>query len=137
VRYGSAGKCVPGWNLHVLDPQLATGASAETFQVLAQHVPDKAAEGPLHDASASGGLPATHHHNLHAAPVLKEARAGELGPLVIRLPMPPGSLTGLLHAEGRFKKGYLDNYPGYFDTGAWLLLSACRTMRWQDIPAKA
>jgi propionyl-CoA synthetase len=42
---------------------------------------------------------------------------GELGAIVVRLPLPPGTLPTLWHAEDRFLKSYLDHFPGYYETG--------------------
>jgi propionyl-CoA synthetase len=43
--------------------------------------------------------------------------AGELGAIVLKLPLPPGTLPTLWNAEDRFKKSYLDTFPGYYETG--------------------
>ncbi len=43
--------------------------------------------------------------------------AGELGAIAIKLPLPPGTLPGLWQAEARFRKSYLDKFPGYYETG--------------------
>ena len=43
--------------------------------------------------------------------------AGELGAIAIRLPLPPGTLPTLWNAEERFKKSYLNTFPGYYETG--------------------
>ena len=40
-----------------------------------------------------------------------------LGAIAIRLPLPPGTLPTLWNAEGRFRKSYLDHFPGYYETG--------------------
>ena len=45
-----------------------------------------------------------------------EAPAGEIGALVARLPLPPGSLATLWNADDRFRKAYLDDYPGFYKT---------------------
>ncbi|WP_281968571.1 AMP-binding protein [Roseovarius nanhaiticus] len=42
---------------------------------------------------------------------------GELGAIAIKLPLPPGTLPGLWNAEARFRKSYLDTFPGYYETG--------------------
>ena len=42
---------------------------------------------------------------------------GTLGTIAIRLPLPPGTLPGLWNAEERFRKSYLDPFPGYYATG--------------------
>lgn len=43
--------------------------------------------------------------------------AGELGAIAIKLPLPPGTLPTLWNAEERFKKSYLNTFPGYYETG--------------------
>ena len=42
---------------------------------------------------------------------------GTLGAIAVRLPLPPGTLPTLWNAEGRFRKAYLDHFPGYYETG--------------------
>ena len=46
-----------------------------------------------------------------------ELPAGELGAIVTPLPLPPGTLPTLWNAEDRFRKSYLDSFPGYYETG--------------------
>ena len=43
--------------------------------------------------------------------------ANELGAIAIKLPLPPGTLPTLWNAEARFRKSYLDAFPGYYETG--------------------
>jgi propionyl-CoA synthetase len=43
--------------------------------------------------------------------------AGELGAIAIKLPLPPGTLPNLWNAEDRFRKSYLNNFPGFYETG--------------------
>ncbi|RDW14842.1 propionyl-CoA synthetase [Paracoccus thiocyanatus] len=43
--------------------------------------------------------------------------AGTLGAIAVKLPLPPGTLPGLWNAEDRFRKSYLDHFPGYYETG--------------------
>ena len=43
--------------------------------------------------------------------------AGELGAIAIKLPLPPGTLPTLWNAEDRFRKSYLQTFPGYYETG--------------------
>ncbi len=45
-----------------------------------------------------------------------EAAAGEIGALVARLPLPPGTFPDLWNAEERFRKTYLDTFPGHYET---------------------
>ncbi len=46
-----------------------------------------------------------------------EVAAGELGAIAIKLPLPPGTLPNLWNAEDRFRKSYLEQFPGYYETG--------------------
>ncbi|MEP9372858.1 propionyl-CoA synthetase [Mesorhizobium sp. KR1-2] len=41
---------------------------------------------------------------------------GTLGNVVIKLPLPPGCLPTLWHADERFRRAYLDEFPGYYKT---------------------
>ncbi|MCR9150238.1 MAG: propionate-CoA ligase PrpE [Rhodobacteraceae bacterium] len=42
---------------------------------------------------------------------------GTLGAIAVKLPLPPGTLPGLWNAEARFRKSYLEHFPGYYETG--------------------
>ncbi len=42
---------------------------------------------------------------------------GTLGAIAVKLPLPPGTLPGLWNAEERFRKSYLNHFPGYYETG--------------------
>jgi len=46
-----------------------------------------------------------------------EAKPGDIGALVCKLPLPPGSLPTLWNADDRFVRAYLQTYPGYYQTG--------------------
>jgi len=46
-----------------------------------------------------------------------EMKPGELGAIAVKLPLPPGTLSGLWNAEDRFRKSYLHHFPGYYETG--------------------
>ena len=39
------------------------------------------------------------------------------GAICIRLPLPPGTLPTLWHADARYEQSYLSEYPGYYLTG--------------------
>ncbi|MEQ8966709.1 MAG: propionyl-CoA synthetase [Azospirillaceae bacterium] len=69
VKYGSATKAMPGWDVRALDP-----------------------EG-------------------------KEIPPGDVGALVCRLPMPPGTAPTLWQAADRFRQAYLADFPGFYKTG--------------------
>lgn len=43
--------------------------------------------------------------------------AGTLGAIAVKLPLPPGTLPTLWNAEDRFRKSYLNTFPGYYETG--------------------
>ena len=46
-----------------------------------------------------------------------EVAPGEIGALVARLPLPPGSFPTLWQAEDRYREAYLEEFPGYYKTG--------------------
>jgi propionyl-CoA synthetase len=45
-----------------------------------------------------------------------ELPSGEIGALVVKLPMPPGSSPTLWNADERFREVYLTAFPGYYQT---------------------
>jgi propionyl-CoA synthetase len=45
------------------------------------------------------------------------AAPGESGAVAIRLPLPPGTLPTLWHADERFQVSYLERFPGFYTTG--------------------
>lgn len=47
----------------------------------------------------------------------QELGPNEEGYVVIKLPLPPGTLTGLWNDEMRFKMGYLNKFEGYYFSG--------------------
>jgi propionyl-CoA synthetase len=46
----------------------------------------------------------------------REVPAGSLGNIVVRLPLPPGSLPTLWNADQRFHDSYLAEFPGFYKT---------------------
>ena len=42
--------------------------------------------------------------------------AGDIGGIMVKLPLPPGSLPTLWEADDRFVESYLSDYPGYYVT---------------------
>ncbi len=46
----------------------------------------------------------------------QQVKAGEIGALSCKLPLPPGSLPTLWNADDRFVESYLEEYPGYYKT---------------------
>ena len=69
VKYGSATRPMPGWDVRVLNSDL------------------------------------------------KEVPRGDIGAICVKLPLPPGTLPTLWGADERYRKSYLADYPGYFQTG--------------------
>jgi propionyl-CoA synthetase len=70
-------------------------------------------------------LPVKHGSPTLAAPgwdvrVLDEAgepaAPGEIGNLVCKLPLPPGSLPTLWNDDARYRSSYLDRFPGFYQT---------------------
>jgi propionyl-CoA synthetase len=45
-----------------------------------------------------------------------EVPPGQVGALVVKLPMPPGSSPTLWNADERFRETYLSAFPGYYQT---------------------
>jgi propionyl-CoA synthetase len=46
----------------------------------------------------------------------KQVEGGKLGNIVIKLPLPPGSLPTLWGNDERFRQSYLSAFPGYYQT---------------------
>ncbi len=46
-----------------------------------------------------------------------EKAPGEIGALVCKLPLPPGTLPTLWQADERYREAYLNKFPGYYETG--------------------
>ena len=47
----------------------------------------------------------------------KPVAAGDIGAIVIRLPLPPGTFIDLWNASERFQSAYFERYPGFYETG--------------------
>ena len=45
-----------------------------------------------------------------------EAAANEMGDVVVKLPLPPGTFPTLWNADERYKENYMSTYPGYYQT---------------------
>ena len=45
-----------------------------------------------------------------------EVRRGEIGALVVKLPLPPGTFPTLWNAPERHREAYLEEFPGYYKT---------------------
>ncbi|MGB7859870.1 MAG: propionyl-CoA synthetase [Acidimicrobiia bacterium] len=46
----------------------------------------------------------------------REKDPGDIGAIVIKLPLPPGTLPTLWNADDRYKEAYLSTYPGFYVT---------------------
>jgi len=46
-----------------------------------------------------------------------EVPRGTLGSIAIRLPLPPGTFPTLWNADDRYRASYLEQFPGYYNTG--------------------
>jgi propionyl-CoA synthetase len=46
----------------------------------------------------------------------KPVAAGEIGALVVKLPLPPGTLPTLWNNDRRYIESYLEDFPGYYKT---------------------
>ena len=46
----------------------------------------------------------------------KEVKAGKMGDIVVKLPLPPGTFPTLWGADKRYKENYMTTYPGYYLT---------------------
>jgi propionyl-CoA synthetase len=46
-----------------------------------------------------------------------QAKPGQVGALVMKLPLPPGSLPTLWNADQRYIQSYLEEFPGFYKTG--------------------
>ncbi|MFO7750898.1 MAG: propionyl-CoA synthetase [Desulfobacteraceae bacterium] len=49
-------------------------------------------------------------------PDSKPVAPGEIGAIVVKLPLPPGTLPTLWQNDDRFVEAYLDEFPGYYKT---------------------
>lgn len=114
VKPGSSCKPVPGWDVRVLRPsavdQGADGTGFFGIDASTHPKPGEAPPAPHTPAEAA-------HEALSPHPVVPEAADNELGPLVFRLPLPPGALTSLLNGEKRMRASYLNDHAGYFTAG--------------------
>jgi propionyl-CoA synthetase len=47
----------------------------------------------------------------------RPVKAGDIGALCAKLPLPPGTFPTLWNAPERYRSSYLDDFPGYYKTG--------------------
>ena len=70
---------------------------------------------PIKYGSATRPMPGWNVQILNAEN--KEVPRGDIGAICVKLPLPPGTLPTLWNADDRYKKSYLADYPGYYQTG--------------------
>ncbi|KAI8618578.1 hypothetical protein BC830DRAFT_1108169 [Chytriomyces sp. MP71] len=97
-KMGSCGPPVPGFNLTVLVPPKHHEAFGK------DHLNLKAEPG---NEYTDDGEPA-HRYWVEASP-------GEVGSLVVKLPLPPGCFPTLWNNHEGYLKSYFSRFPGYYD----------------------
>ncbi|MEO1226185.1 MAG: propionyl-CoA synthetase [Pseudomonadota bacterium] len=70
---------------------------------------------PVKPGSATKAVPGWDVRALD--PEGQEVAPGDVGALVARLPLPPGTFPTLWNAEDRYRQAYLTDFPGYYKTG--------------------
>ncbi len=70
---------------------------------------------PIKSGSPTVAVPGFHVKILDGKGEAVEA--GTEGNIVVKLPLPPGTLVGLWNDEDRFQRSYLDTFPGFYLTG--------------------
>jgi propionyl-CoA synthetase len=70
---------------------------------------------PVKPGSATKPVPGWRIEVLNEAG--KPAKPKEIGSLVCKLPLPPGTLPTLWNADSRYEGCYLSEFPGYYKTG--------------------
>jgi len=69
---------------------------------------------PVKAGSASVPIPGYEVHVLDEES--KAVATGDIGSLVVKLPLPPGCLSTLWQNEAGFRSSYMDTFPGYYLT---------------------
>lgn len=70
---------------------------------------------PIKDGSPTRPLPGWQLQALDNAG--QPVKTGDIGALVVKLPLPPGTFSGLWNARQRHFDSYLKAFPGYYETG--------------------
>jgi propionyl-CoA synthetase len=70
--------------------------------------------GPVKYGSASRAVPGYDVKVVNAE--LEELPAGQMGDIVVKLPLPPGTMMTLWKQDNRFNESYMKTYPGYYQT---------------------
>ena len=72
-------------------------------------------ESPIKAGSASRAAPGWDVRSLDGDG--NDVEPGQVGAIACKLPLPPGTLPGFWQADERYRKGYLERFPGYYETG--------------------
>jgi propionyl-CoA synthetase len=70
--------------------------------------------GPVKYGSASRAVPGYDVRVVNQD--MEELPTGEMGDIVIKLPLPPGTMLTIWKADNRFVENYMTRYPGYYQT---------------------
>ena len=70
--------------------------------------------GPVKYGSASRAVPGYNVQVINAD--MHELPAGQMGDIVVKLPLPPGCMLTLWKADNRFVESYMKEFPGYYQT---------------------
>ena len=70
---------------------------------------------PIKQGSPTKAAPGMDVHVVDEA--CNDVARGDIGSLVVKLPLPPGTLPTLWNADDRYIEAYLSEFPGYYKTG--------------------
>jgi propionyl-CoA synthetase len=70
---------------------------------------------PVKAGSVACAVPGWDVHVLDADGA--DVSPGQVGAIACRLPLPPGTLPGLWQADDRYRKSYLEKFPGFYESG--------------------
>ncbi|MDP8305443.1 MAG: propionyl-CoA synthetase [Candidatus Chlorobium antarcticum] len=70
--------------------------------------------GPVKYGSASRAVPGYNVQIVNQE--MEVLPTGQMGDIVIKLPLPPGTMMTLWKADNRFVENYMTHYPGYYQT---------------------
>ena len=70
--------------------------------------------GPVKYGSASRAVPGYDVKVVNAE--LEELPPGQMGDIVVKLPLPPGTMMTIWKGDNRFKDNYMTHFPGYYQT---------------------
>ncbi|KAJ3238544.1 hypothetical protein HDU81_007640 [Chytriomyces hyalinus] len=106
-KMGSCGPPVPGFDMKVLVPPKHHAAFEKTLEQSRGKMGGSNLKGEPGNEFTDDGEPA-HRFWVEASP-------GEVGSLVIKLPLPPGCFPTLWKNHAGYLKSYFERFPGYYD----------------------